>query len=219
MILFRISRQIGVSRTFIGGEGASGIHSEEAPRLRRAMTRAVSLRKLSAMTALGYPLWFRNQHAPDDINPTYGTARVVLGLQGLAARHVSLSAEMLQKARQWLVHAQNPDGSWGGFPKGSPSVEETALAVEALASLPCDGDAAPAVSAGVDWLMEKIESGEWLRPPPTGFYFAKLWYYERLYPMIFTVAALGRARDYFAQPRQLKGRGSRPSARVLPGVS
>ena len=67
--------------------------------------------------------------------------------------------------------------------------------------------------------MEKIESGEWLRPSPIGFYFAKLWYYERLYPMVFTVAALARARDYFAQPRQLKGRGSRPSARVSPAVS
>jgi hypothetical protein len=27
---------------------------------------------------------------PNDTNPTYGTARVVLGLQQLAARHVSL---------------------------------------------------------------------------------------------------------------------------------
>ena len=30
-------------------------------------------------------------------------------------------------------------------------------------------------------------------PSPIGFYFAKLWYFERLYPLIFTVAALGRA--------------------------
>ena len=28
---------------------------------------------------------------------------------------------------------------------------------------------------------------------PIGFYFAKLWYYERLYPLVFAVAALGRA--------------------------
>ena len=126
---------------------------------------------------------------------------------------------MLEKARQWLVHAQNPDGSWGGFPKGSPSVEETALAVEALASLPCDDDTTAAVSAGLGWLLEKIASDEWRRPSPIGFYFAKLWYYERLYPMIFTVAALGRAEDYLAQSRQLKDHGSHPSARVLPAVS
>ncbi|PYK61575.1 MAG: hypothetical protein DME21_08745 [Verrucomicrobia bacterium] len=30
------------------------------------------------------------------------------------------------------------------------------------------------------------------RLSPIGFYFAKLWYYERLYPQIFTVAALSR---------------------------
>ena len=45
---------------------------------------------------------------------------------------VRLSAGMLKRS-QWLV-AQNSDGSWGGYPKGSPSVEETALAVEPLAS-------------------------------------------------------------------------------------
>jgi squalene-hopene/tetraprenyl-beta-curcumene cyclase len=192
----------------------------EAPRLMRAIARAVSfLAKTQRDDGSWLPLWFGNQHAPDDINPTYGTARVVISLQELAERHVSLPARMLEKARQWLLYAQNPDGSWGGFPKGLPSVEETALAVEALASLPWDGDTAAAVNAGVGWLMERIESAEWLRPSPIGFYFAKLWYYERLYPMIFTVAALARARDYLAQPRQLKGRGSRPSARVLPAVS
>jgi squalene-hopene/tetraprenyl-beta-curcumene cyclase len=32
-----------------------------------------------------------------------------------------------------------------------------------------------------------------VKASPIGFYFAKLWYYERLYPLIFTVAALGQA--------------------------
>ena len=192
----------------------------EAARLRRAMARAVSfLAKTQRNDGSWLPLWFGNQHAPDDINPTYGTARVILGLQELAARHVSLPGRMLEKARHWLVHAQNPDGSWGGFPKSSPSVEETALAVEALASLPCDEDTIGALSAGLGWLLEKIASDEWRRPSPIGFYFAKLWYYERLYPMIFTVAALGRAGDYLAQSRQLKDHGSHPSARVSPSVS
>jgi squalene-hopene/tetraprenyl-beta-curcumene cyclase len=38
-----------------------------------------------------------------------------------------------------------------------------------------------------------VESGRYQNPSPIGFYFAKLWYYEKLYPIIFTVAALGRA--------------------------
>ena len=29
-------------------------------------------------------------------------------------------------------------------------------------------------------------------PAPIGFYFAKLWYYERAYPLVFAVGALGR---------------------------
>jgi squalene-hopene/tetraprenyl-beta-curcumene cyclase len=192
----------------------------EAPRLRRAIGQAVRFLASSQREDGSWaPLWFGNQHAPNDINPTYGTARVVLGLRELNARHVSLPDRMLEKARQWLVNAENPDGSWGGISKGPPSVEETALAVEALASLPCDSDTTPAMRAGLGWLMTKIESGEWLRPSPIGFYFAKLWYYERLYPMIFTVAALRRAKEWLAQPRQLKGRGSPPSAREFPAVS
>jgi squalene-hopene/tetraprenyl-beta-curcumene cyclase len=193
----------------------------EAPRLRRAMTRAACfLARTQRNDGSWLPLWFGNQDAPDETNPTYGTARVVLGLRELSARHVSLSARMLAKARQWLVDAQNRDGSWGGFPNGLPSVEETALAVEALASWPGDRDTTtPAINAGLGWLLEKITSDQWRRPSPIGFYFAKLWYYERLYPMIFTIAALGRAKNCLEELRQLKRHGSRPSARVLPSVS
>jgi squalene-hopene/tetraprenyl-beta-curcumene cyclase len=192
----------------------------EAPRLRRAIARAVRfLARTQRNDGSWLPLWFGNQNAPNDINPTYGTARVVLGLRELSARHVAPPGRMLEKACQWLVDAQNPDGSLGGFPKGPPSVEETALAIEALASLPCTSETTRALNAGLDWLLEKIASDEWRRPAPIGFYFAKLWYHERLYPMIFTVAALGRTREYLAQSRQLTDHGSHPSAPVLPAVS
>jgi len=50
------------------------------------------------------------------------------------------------------------------------------------------------VNKGLAWLVEQVEIGGLHHPTPIGFYFAKLWYYEKLYPMIFTVAALGRAR-------------------------
>jgi squalene-hopene/tetraprenyl-beta-curcumene cyclase len=36
-----------------------------------------------------------------------------------------------------------------------------------------------------------VENGAFRDPAPIGFYFAKLWYFERLYPLIFTVGALG----------------------------
>src|SRR5260370_15003768 len=49
-----------------------------------------------------------------------------------------------------------------------------------------------AVLSGTHWLLDRVESGAWTRPTPIGFYFAKLWYYKKLYPQIFTLAALGR---------------------------
>ncbi|HEX4645708.1 MAG TPA: squalene--hopene cyclase, partial [Verrucomicrobiae bacterium] len=83
------------------------------------------------------------------------------------------------------------------------SVEETALAVEALASLlenpggkvseAHSDEIQSAMTKGVSWLIGHIENGSWIKPAPIGFYFAKLWYFERLYPVIFTVGALGRA--------------------------
>ena len=38
-----------------------------------------------------------------------------------------------------------------------------------------------------------MEDGTWANPAPIGFYFAKLWYWEKLYPLVWTVAALGQA--------------------------
>jgi squalene-hopene/tetraprenyl-beta-curcumene cyclase len=130
------------------------------------------------------PLWFGNQHAPDDINPVYGTSRV------LAAYRVSQKdSPECQRGVNYLLSVQNADGGWGGAKDCPSSVEETALAVEVLLDLQF-GDG---VKKGVLWLIEAVESGRFREPSPIGFYFAKLWYYEKLYPLIFTVAALGRA--------------------------
>jgi squalene-hopene/tetraprenyl-beta-curcumene cyclase len=49
------------------------------------------------------------------------------------------------------------------------------------------------LTLATNWLISRVESGTWTQPAPIGFYFAKLWYYEKLYPMIFTVGALGKA--------------------------
>ena len=55
-------------------------------------------------------------------------------------------------------------------------------------------DAEAAVNNGLRWLVQQVEAGGLGRPTPIGFYFAKLWYFEKLYPLIFSVAAIGRAR-------------------------
>lgn len=134
------------------------------------------------------PLWFGNQHAPADENPTYGTTRVLAAYRDLDM----MDAKPVRAAIGWLLRAQNADGGWGGAPDTPSSIEETALAVDILldAGLQAEG----AVNKGLAWLVDKVEAGGLESPTPIGFYFAKLWYYEKIYPIIFTVAALGRAR-------------------------
>jgi squalene-hopene/tetraprenyl-beta-curcumene cyclase len=45
---------------------------------------------------------------------------------------------------------------------------------------------------GAAWLAERVEAGNVASPSPIGFYFAKLWYFEDLYPIIFAVSGLNR---------------------------
>ncbi len=134
------------------------------------------------------PLWFGNQHAPDDINPTYGTARVLAAYRDLNR----MNDEPARRGVAWLLAVQNADGGWGGAADTPSSVEETALAVEIL--LDAGEDARTAVNKGLAWLVDQVEQNTWKNAAPIGFYFAKLWYFEKLYPLTFTVAALGRAR-------------------------
>jgi len=135
------------------------------------------------------PLWFGNQHATDDENPIYGTTRVLTAYRALNL----LETEPARRGLHWLIRAQGDDGGWGGAPQTPSSVEETALAVDAL--LGC-GDVAgskEALERGLRWLVERVEDGGFVEASPIGFYFAKLWYFEQLYPVIFITGALGRA--------------------------
>ena len=117
------------------------------------------------------PLWFGNQHHPHEENPTYGTSRVLLAL----AEYPDQCSPEIARGADWLRQNQED------------SVEETALALEALAKLGIHSDA---IRRRAEWLIERIERDEWQKPSPIGFYFARLWYYEELYPLIFSTAAL-----------------------------
>ena len=72
---------------------------------------------------------------------------------------------------------------------GLPStIEETGQALAALAGL-----APPDVLAGgVSWLVERTARGKRTPASPIGLYFARLWYSEEMYPLIFSAAGLGR---------------------------
>jgi squalene-hopene/tetraprenyl-beta-curcumene cyclase len=181
------------------------------------------------------PLWFGNQHLPDDENPVYGTAKVLAAYRDLGFLELPPPAK---KGREWLLQAQHVDGSWGGPAGGPGTVEETALALDALQPLPPppprngegekEGGSEPggspprsgegldpglhlAIERGLAWLVEAVLTDQHLVARPIGFYFAKLWYYEKLYPPIFALAALGRAR------LRLSDRQSPPPATAFRG--
>ena len=147
------------------------------------------------------PLWLGNEHAPGQKNPTYGTARAILGVMKLQSPD-GRQWDVLARAAGWLAGSGGADGGWGGAPGVTPSVEETALAVDALAALATDRRFAglagepgrrAALEGGIRWLIDRVRAGDELPAAPIGLYFARLWYFEKLYPLIFTVSALGRA--------------------------
>jgi squalene-hopene/tetraprenyl-beta-curcumene cyclase len=135
------------------------------------------------------PLLFRDEHSDKDNNSTIGTACVLAAYRDLD----KINDECARRGISYLTAAQNLDGCWGGAPGVPGSVEETALALEVL--LDAGPEAKPAVNKGLTWLVEQVEKGGLHRQAPIGRYFANMGYCERLYPIIFTVAALGRARN------------------------
>ena len=78
------------------------------------------------------------------------------------------------------------------------AIEALAESLNAIVNADLRAAAINSAQRGTEWLLARVESGEWTQPSPIGFYFAKLWYYEKLYPMTFTVGALNRVRDIHA---------------------
>jgi squalene-hopene/tetraprenyl-beta-curcumene cyclase len=155
------------------------------PRIAPAMDRMLRyLRKSQSGAGSWEPLWFGNEHAPCEANPVYGTATVLKYLAPLPG-----TEDLRRRAAEFLVRAQRRDGAWSGAPgELPPSIEETAIALEALARYGA-GDAT--LQRGADALLALTEDGTRFPAAPIGLYFARLWYYERLYPLIAVTAALG----------------------------
>ena len=121
---------------------------------------------------------------------------------------------MVQKAVSWLLSIQNSNGGWGAEKSITPSIEETALAVDAFAALinQCPADQKDYKAylplekihsqalKGTSWLIENTENDAF-PPSPIGLYFARLWYSEKLYPHIFTVSALSKVQSICLQQK------------------
>jgi squalene-hopene/tetraprenyl-beta-curcumene cyclase len=130
------------------------------------------------------PLWFGNEKTVNHENPVYGTARTLSGLNDLKESGMTIHSDLVERAAGFLHRTQLPEGGWGGDGNCPESIEETSLASEALMN-----------PRGTNRLVQQIESDEF-PPAPIGLYFARLWYYERLYPIIFATSALGKIASH-----------------------
>jgi squalene-hopene/tetraprenyl-beta-curcumene cyclase len=148
------------------------------------------------------PLWFGNQHVAGEVNLTYGTARVIGALAATFARDAPATQRSLRRGITWLLDAQNSDGGWGGADGAPSSIEETGVALHALGR---SGDPSPpmadAMRRGVRWLLATTEEGRRTPASPIGLYFARLWYYEELYPLVLGLKGLAQARAALALTR------------------
>ena len=156
------------------------------------------------------PLWFGNQWREDETNPIYGTSKVLIAIaEMLNSEFKDFVKEnrLLSKAILYLLSIQNSDGSWGNANVHSGTIEETALVVESLSVMRnsslhmnlWDNEWDKKTLQGIKFLIKKVEEGEWRTPYPVGFYFARLWYYEEMYPIIMTTAAFKASVSSFCE--------------------
>ncbi len=171
----------------------------------RALEKALHyLRRTQRHDGSWIPLWFGNEAHPQQHNPLYGTAKVILGTCRVPGIRSPVS-----RAANWLLANQNDNGGWGAA-RGLPdSIEETALAVEALTGTlsagwcpaPDENAIFNAARKGVQWLIRRTQQGRVVPAAPIGLYFARLWYFEELYPCIYTVSALRKFRHLSCSQR------------------
>jgi len=121
--------------------GAMGVWLDALPsalrrRTEKVMGRAVRyLQDAQRADGSWVPLWFGNQHDPKQENPVYGTSRALTHLSRLSEPYVSRIAAMRDRGVQGLLSVQNTDGGWGGAGSVISTIEETALAVDALCTV------------------------------------------------------------------------------------
>ncbi|HJR61309.1 MAG TPA: prenyltransferase/squalene oxidase repeat-containing protein [Vicinamibacterales bacterium] len=165
-------------------------------RARGAIRRAVRfLARAQREDGAFVPLWFGSQYAPEEENPVFGTSRVLRGLAAAAVFDGGAAQTVSRRAEAWLLAAQHPDGGWGADRNAPASIEETAVAISALSE--CAGDwrqdRQGAVRRGVEWLAQATADFSCFPPSPIGLYFARLWYFETLYPLVFSIDAVSSA--------------------------
>jgi squalene-hopene/tetraprenyl-beta-curcumene cyclase len=173
-------------------EETNETNDAEAP-IEAAITRGLeflstSQRRDGSWSAVG----FGNSSWPRNENPVCGTALALLAFRDLDMIDRPTAVHGLQ----WLAANVDPGGGWGGGRGPNPglsSVEETALALEALLASGPAQNYLPLVEENLQWLVKAVHEGRHRQAAPIGLHLTGLWYDEAIYPLAFTVAALGQA--------------------------
>jgi squalene-hopene/tetraprenyl-beta-curcumene cyclase len=176
-------------------------------RLARAMRRIIVFLEREREEGGGWnPLWFGSQYNDERCNRVHGTARVVCSLVAAEQAGVDGVGKLAREGGAWLQKAQGADGGWGGMPGESGTIEETALAVTALAALGEERG----VASGLGWLITATSEGTCFPAAPIGLYFDQLWYAEKLYPITFCLMATTAALS-LGEEAQGRGTGEGPA--------
>jgi len=179
-----------IARADLARTGSATANSGNAQRARSAILRGLQyLDRVQRADGSWIPLWFGNQAAPGQANPVMGTSRVLRALDALD-RH----GPQASRAVEYLLGSQSADGGWGGAKGVASSVEETAMAVAALAPWTSAPATRGAVLRAIEYLV-KYAAQPADRASPIGLYFSHLWYSEQLYPLIWILEALGQAAN------------------------
>jgi squalene-hopene/tetraprenyl-beta-curcumene cyclase len=136
--------------------------------------------------------WMRRHEMPGPADLTSTVEETALAVESL----VAATRQPRKPADDGGVSLQTSDRSVAerrGQSVGDPLFPPGSANGSNSTEGPCGGNtcAGSAIIRGVRFLVRSVEDGRHRTAWPIGFYFAKLWYHERLYPLIFTIAALG----------------------------
>ena len=160
-------------------------------RCRKSISRLIAwMEHHQAADGSWIPLWFGDQDAENELSPVYGTATAV---EYLTHSSNPATRPLIAKGIEYLLSAQNEDGGWGGVKGVRSKVTLTSRALSALASV--ENPDMESIEKGFDYLYEMWQADKFYREEPIGLYFARLWYSERMYNMVFTLIALKKLRQ------------------------
>lgn len=135
----------------------------------------------------------------------YGTWAAITGL---ISAGVHPESPVIQKAVNWLLTIQNPDGGWGEscksdlashyVPLGSSNITQTAWALDAL--IAASEKVTKEIKTGISYLLASYNKNDWTHSYPVGQGMGGAFYiHYHSYPYIFPLLALAQYQRKFSE--------------------